>query len=552
MTDKTPGTALATTDETIPALARPRLPYHPAIEERFGVDRGTWKVLTDNIFPTAEAPESIIAVLSYCRARRLDVLKKPVHIVQVWDKAKQKMVDTFWPSINELRITAMRTGEYVGKEATEFGPLRSEKVGSVEMEFPEWAQTTVYRHVKGQPRAFVGERVLWLEYYAKVKRDDKTPNEMWRTKAHSQISKCSEASALRTAFPEELGNDRASEEMEGQEVDHVEPMVSELSSGVGSRLNGNQDAPGFSQAAVHAEDGGKKPSRSRKAKETAQDEARPTGTGSVPTVAAEPDTSASADPASSTSQEATSGQESSGTGSAQDAEFTPVKDHPTREEIAERLEQLVPDEVTSDGYPEAGEVYMLEGDTWNEEGRRDTYKDGLPFSTTGGESDLFIYADHAPGEDGPLTPEARVQAERAQEGQQRAQEHIAELDEQGDDFPPEFKTYIETVESAADWVTVKKAMADFYTTALFKSWTLAAQNKVRASTWEIIQENKIPGVPDQAQDVSAFRLWIEVQEDPEAIKGTFAVLQREPAYANKDDAFKQAMATNVQNRLAAL
>lgn len=53
MTDKTPGTALATTDETIPALARPRLPYHPAIEERFGVDRGTWKVLTDNIFPTA-------------------------------------------------------------------------------------------------------------------------------------------------------------------------------------------------------------------------------------------------------------------------------------------------------------------------------------------------------------------------------------------------------------------------------------------------------------------------------------------------------------------
>ena len=37
-----------------------------------------------------------------------------------------------------------------------------------------------------------------------------------------QLDKAAEAAALRAAFPEELGNDYAAEEMEGQVIDHVE------------------------------------------------------------------------------------------------------------------------------------------------------------------------------------------------------------------------------------------------------------------------------------------------------------------------------------------
>ena len=45
---------------------------------------------------------------------------------------------------------------------------------------------------------------------------------MWKKRPRGQLDKAAEAAALRAAFPEELGNDYAAEEMEGQVIDHVE------------------------------------------------------------------------------------------------------------------------------------------------------------------------------------------------------------------------------------------------------------------------------------------------------------------------------------------
>jgi hypothetical protein len=73
----------------------------------------------------------------------------------------------------------------------------------------------------GNPRAYPGPRVYWLESYATAGRDTVAPNEMWRRRTRGQLDKCAEAAALRAAFPEELGNDYAAEEMEGQVVDHA-------------------------------------------------------------------------------------------------------------------------------------------------------------------------------------------------------------------------------------------------------------------------------------------------------------------------------------------
>ncbi|MGJ2639770.1 recombinase RecT, partial [Salmonella enterica subsp. enterica serovar Paratyphi A] len=46
------------------------------------------------------------------------------------------------------------------------------------------------------------------------------PNSMWAKRPYGQIDKCVEAAALRKAFPEELANTYAAEEMEGRTIDH--------------------------------------------------------------------------------------------------------------------------------------------------------------------------------------------------------------------------------------------------------------------------------------------------------------------------------------------
>lgn len=197
-------------------LSEPRLPYHPALKERFGLEKSDWKALVEAIFPNATTPESVILALSYCKARKFDVFKKPVHIVPIWSNAEKRMVDTVWPGIGEFRTTAFRTGEYAGRCKTEFGPPVTKKWGNTEVVFPEWAQVTVFRMVRGVRVEFAGPLVFWLETYAVTKRDDPTPNQMWRDRPYGQVDKCAEAAALRAAFPEEVGSDYIPEEVQGR------------------------------------------------------------------------------------------------------------------------------------------------------------------------------------------------------------------------------------------------------------------------------------------------------------------------------------------------
>lgn len=204
--------------EQLPTISPPRLPYHPAIQERFGIDVSQWRALVEAIFPNATSTESVILALSYCRARRLDPFKRNVHIVPIWSKERRCYIDTIWPGIGELRTTAFRTGEYAGRGATVFGDDVKQKVGSLELTYPEWAQVSVFRIVKGQRVEFSGPRVYWIETYANIKRDDDTPNDMWATRPRGQLDKCAEAAALRSAFPEECGGDYIPEEVQHQKA----------------------------------------------------------------------------------------------------------------------------------------------------------------------------------------------------------------------------------------------------------------------------------------------------------------------------------------------
>jgi phage recombination protein Bet len=207
-----------------------RLPIASSVAREFNIQPAEWRVLVEQIFPNAKTVEAVTMALSYCRARNLDIYKKPVHVVPMWSSALGKMVETVWPGIAEIRTTAARTGEYAGIDEVQFGPMvertfsgqtgsgnRAETITKM-VKFPEWASVVVYRFVKGQKIAF-HTKIFWEETYASIGKSD-VPNDMWARRPRGQFDKCVEAAALRKAFPEEVGSMYAAEEMEGRVIDH--------------------------------------------------------------------------------------------------------------------------------------------------------------------------------------------------------------------------------------------------------------------------------------------------------------------------------------------
>lgn len=220
----------------------PRLPM-PVDAQALGYKPGQWKALVEAIFPSAKSVHGVMLALDYCKARRLDPFKRVVHVVPMWSSALQREVETVWPGIGELRTTATRTGLWAGNDACELG-RRTKKAFSEtrrgtrnngepyengaacpEIEFPEWARFTVYRLVGNQRVAFVGPKVIFTETFSGMK-GMRVPNDRWRQAPYQMLEKCAMAAALRNAFPEELGDQWAAEEMDGKDL-RGEPTVIE-------------------------------------------------------------------------------------------------------------------------------------------------------------------------------------------------------------------------------------------------------------------------------------------------------------------------------------
>ena len=211
-----------------------RLSVPAATLAEVGVDAGTWMVLCDSIFPAAKTPEGIALAVRYCKARGLDVMKRPVHVVPMWSKALNREVETVWPGIAEVQITASRTGLWAGMDPPRFGPDKSRvfrgtiyvdgrgQQGQVEVTYPEWVEVTVYRIVGGVRAAF-SETVFWEESYGRASRGGEVPNDMWQKRPRGQLLKCGKAASLRAAFPEEAGY--TAEEMAGRQIEGDIPVV---------------------------------------------------------------------------------------------------------------------------------------------------------------------------------------------------------------------------------------------------------------------------------------------------------------------------------------
>lgn len=205
----------------------------PLSVTRRGIDEPTWRTLCNSIFPGALG-ESILMAVDYCRARNLDVLKKPCHIVPMSVQQKVRTPDgntetrRVWrdvilPGIYEYRITARRTGEYLGHSEPEFGPA-SDFHG---LDIPEWCAMTVYRwSAVLKEKVPYPVRVYFSEVVAtKDEKDNKgnvlstQANARWTKAPRQMLLKCTEAAALREAFPDELGGEPTAEEMDGRTIE---------------------------------------------------------------------------------------------------------------------------------------------------------------------------------------------------------------------------------------------------------------------------------------------------------------------------------------------
>jgi hypothetical protein len=171
-------------------LVPSRLPMSRAIAKEFGIDPTQWRVLVEQTFPSAKTIEAVLMALSYCRARNLDIFKKPVHIVPMWSSELGRMVETVWPGIAEIRTTAARTGEYAGIDEVQFGPMidrtftgtRSPRTGTKvtkddRSSSPNGRASSSIGIVKGHRCAF-HTKVFWEETYATIGKHG-VPNEMW-------------------------------------------------------------------------------------------------------------------------------------------------------------------------------------------------------------------------------------------------------------------------------------------------------------------------------------------------------------------------------------
>lgn len=179
-------------------------------------------VLQNSLYPGA-TDKSCLMVIQYCKAAKLDVMQKPVHIVPLSVKdpitGKYGYRDVIMPGIGLYRIQAERSGSYAGSSEPSYGEIVNtsfiDKNGNkLNQQYPEWCRITVKKIVDGVVCEFTAKE-YWLENYATDSGKSSAPNKMWSKRPMGQLSKCTESQALRRAWPE-LCCQPTAEEMEGK------------------------------------------------------------------------------------------------------------------------------------------------------------------------------------------------------------------------------------------------------------------------------------------------------------------------------------------------
>jgi len=156
--------------------------------------------------------------LEVCRSTGLNPFQRQVYAVVRKGKTRQdnQWVETskmvIQTGIDGYRLIAARSGVHMGTTDPEFGPLKDG--------YPEFARVIVRKLVHGQMVEFPAT-ARWAEYVqtkAEYQNGSATGkqivSDMWAKMLHTMLGKCSEALALRKAFPAELSGVYSDVEMQ--------------------------------------------------------------------------------------------------------------------------------------------------------------------------------------------------------------------------------------------------------------------------------------------------------------------------------------------------
>lgn len=157
-------------------------------------------------------PKEFELFMSIARTRGLDPVLNQIHAIVRGQGDNAKV--NFQVGIDGFRLIAARTGEFAGRDETEFTYKNPTDLN------PERAKVTVYRFVNGQKCSWTAS-AKWKEY---VPGDEKKAF-MWKKLPETMLEKCAEAKALRMAFPNDLSGLYEPSEMDQAPVEKKEKDV---------------------------------------------------------------------------------------------------------------------------------------------------------------------------------------------------------------------------------------------------------------------------------------------------------------------------------------